>query len=138
MLIAVSALTFFVTCTNATKLAEKLVTDWLTSHMFNGDQDAAQKAAEIGHWLADQTHFMTHGRPISRDVAEQRHLKIFRLEEDQSLQDAVLSVYHATAHTFARTGAVKIIENNLGKAYLEVVQQVFVGMPQQQPQQPPS
>jgi hypothetical protein len=38
-----------VTCTNATKLAEMLVTDWLTSHMFNGEQDAAQKAADIAH-----------------------------------------------------------------------------------------
>jgi hypothetical protein len=130
-----------VTCTNATKLSQILVTDWLTSHMFNGDQDAAQKAADIGRWLADHAHFMTHGRPISRDVAEQKHLKIVRLETDQSLQDAVLSVYHATAHTFVQTGAVKIIENNLGKAYLDVVQQqmMLVGMPpQQSPQQPPT
>jgi len=123
-----------VTCTNATKLAELLVADWLTSHMFKGDQDAAQKAADIGHWLADHSNFMTHGRPISRDVAEQKRLKIVRLEEDQSLQDVLLSIYHATAHTFARTGAVKIIENNLGKAYMEAVQMMFVGMPPPQPQ----
>lgn len=128
-----------VTCTNATNLAKLLVTDWLTSHMFNGDQDGAQKAADIGHWLADHGHFMTHGRPISRDVAEQKGLKIVRLENDQSLQDAVLSVYHATALTFAQTGAVKIIENHLGKAYLDVVQMMVVGMPPQQtPQQPAS
>jgi hypothetical protein len=127
-----------VTCTNATKLAELLVTGWLTSHMFNGDQDAAQKAADIGHWLADHGHFMTHGRPISRDVAEQRHMKIVRLEDDQSLQDAVLSVYHATAHTFARTGAVKIIENHLGKSYMEAVQMMILGMPPQQQQPTPT
>jgi len=125
-----------VTCTNATKLAETLVTDWLTSYMFKGDQDAAQKAG-VGRWLADHAYFKTHGRPISRDAAEQKRLKIVRLETDQLLQDAVLSVYHATAHTFAQTGAVKIIENRLGKAYLEVVQQMMnVGMPPQQLPQP--
>ena len=115
-----------ITCTNATKLAKMLVTNWLTSNMFKGDPDAAQKATAIGDWLADHSHFMTHGRPISRDTAEQKGLKIVRLEDDQALQDAVLSVYHATAHTFTQTGAVKIIENHLGRAYLEVMQQMMV------------
>jgi hypothetical protein len=38
-----------VTSTNATKLAETLVTDSLTSHMFKGEADAAQKGADIAH-----------------------------------------------------------------------------------------
>ena len=125
-----------VTCSNATKLAETLVSDWLTSHMFKGDQDAAQKGAAIARWLADHAYFKTHGRPISRALAEQKLLRIVRLEEDQYLQDAVLSVYHATAHTFAQTGAVKIIENQLGKAYMEVMQMMVVGVPPQQQPQP--
>jgi hypothetical protein len=127
-----------VTCTNATDLAERLVTDWLTAYMFKNDSDATTKAASIAHWLADHGNFKTHGRPISRDAAEQKQLKIGRLEEDQALQDAVLSVYHATAHTFGATGAVKVIENNLGKAFLEVIQQLVFGMPHQMsPIQPP-
>jgi hypothetical protein len=104
--------------------------------MFNGEQNAVQKAAEIARWLADHAFFKTHGRPISRALAEQKLLRIVRLEEDQYLQDAVLSVYHATAHTFTHTGAVKIIENQLGKAYMEVMQMMIVGMPPQQQPQP--
>jgi hypothetical protein len=43
------------------------------------------------------------------------HLKITPLEDDQSLQDLVLSVFHATVVTFERTNCVKIFENHNGK-----------------------
>ena len=115
-----------ITCGNATELSKKLVREWLTSYMFRAEPDGAQRAEYIANWLADHRHFMTHGRPISRQTAEDRGLKIIKLEADGDLQDAVLSVYHATSHTFAMSGAVKIIENQLGKAYLDVVQQMMV------------
>lgn len=115
-----------ITCSNATDLAKKLVTEWLTAFMFRRETDAAPKAARIAEWLADHREFMTHGRPISRQTAEEKGLKVSRLEDNQALQDAVLSVYHATAHTFGSTGAVKIIENHLGKAFLEVMQSAVV------------
>jgi hypothetical protein len=118
-----------VTCANATELAKKLVAEWLNSYMFRGENESNEKSQAIANWLADHRHFMTHGRPISRQTAEERGLKITQLEADSELQDAVLSVHHATAHTFGMTGAVKIVENQLGKAFLQVVQQTFIGPP---------
>jgi hypothetical protein len=49
----------------------------------------------------------------------------------KALQDAVLSVHHATMHTF-NGAAVKIIENHLGVAYVKIAQtiQVPIGFPQ--------
>ena len=65
------------------------------------------------------------------------------LEDDQDLQDLVLSIHHAMTHTFSGTGAVKIIENHLGKAFLKMQQAVIIQqpMPPNQPQpapQPPN
>jgi hypothetical protein len=132
------------TCINASDLSKTLVAEWLTRYMFNGDQEGTQKANDIAEWLGSHSIFKTHGRPISRAVAEQHNLKILELESDQALQDAVLSVYHAVVHSLASTAAVKIIENHLGKAYLQMVQTMMVGMPAQsqpappqQPAQPP-
>ena len=51
------------------------------------------------------------------------------LEKDQTLQDLVLSVHHATMHTFAGTGAVKIVENHLGRAFVKVAQVIQVQVP---------
>jgi hypothetical protein len=117
-------------CQNASDLSKALVSEWLTNYMFRSDPNAATKADNIAAWLGSHNVFKTHGRPISRAVAEQHDLNIVELEADQALQDVVLSIYHATAHTFVSTGVVKIIENHLGKAYLDVVQvQMVPGQP---------
>jgi hypothetical protein len=55
------------------------------------------------------------------------------LEEDQTLQDAVLSVHHACILTLASTGALKITENHKGVASIAVAQQVVVQGPAQTP-----
>lgn len=44
------------------------------------------------------------------------------LEKDQTLQDLILSVHHATMLTFANTGAIKIVENHLGRAFVKATQ----------------
>ena len=56
-------------------------------------------------------------------------LKVERLEDDQVFQDAVLSVHHACMHTFAETGAHKIIENHEGVAYISSVKQLLIQAP---------
>ncbi len=127
-----------VTCQNSVALAEELVSEWLENYMFRGERDAEQKGKDIARWLSAHKTFKTHARPISRDQLIAKGLTGVRwLESDQVEQDLVLSVYHATAHTFASTGAVKIIENNLGKAYVRVTNVQFVPMPAQVPAQPP-
>lgn len=119
------------TCTNASDLSKTLVTEWLTKYMLKSDPNAATKATAIGVWLADHSHFKTHGRPIPRDEARRNGLVVVDLELNQNLQDAVLSAYHSTAHSFGGTAAVKIIENHLGNAFLSVVMQpMMIGLPQ--------
>ncbi len=47
-------------------------------------------------------------------------LVVSSLEEDQILQDLVLSVHHACIHALTETGACKIIENHRGAASILV------------------
>lgn len=53
---------------------------------------------------------------------------------DQAFQDMVSSVFHVTAHTFSGTLCVKIIENHVGKAFVELQQ--FIQVPMIAPQGP--
>lgn len=108
-------------CQNAQDLSKQLVTEWLKAWMFGGDDNAHEKATWVADWLADHKEFKDHGRPISRDEAGARGLIIEKLEDNQQLQDAVLSVFHATSHTFAATSCAKIIENDKGKAFLKII-----------------
>lgn len=43
---------------------------------------------------------------------------VIELEENQDLQDAVLSVHHALRHTFGSSTVLKLIENHMGKRYV--------------------
>jgi len=93
-----------VTCQNAARLSEDLVSEWLQSHMFKGQPDCEAKGKAIARGLSDHNLFKTHARPISRDELLAKGLSgVNALEQDQVEQDLFLSVHHATAHTFTST-----------------------------------
>ncbi len=110
-----------VQCRDLINLAERLVTTWLTKWMLKDSPDGPTEAARIAGFLANRKNFLTHGRQLRRDHEGIQALKILKLEEDQVFQDLVLSVFHATTHTFDGTNAVKIIENHKGKAFIKMV-----------------
>jgi hypothetical protein len=109
-----------VTCQNQVALSEQLVSEWLESYMFSGQPNAKAQASATASWLSAHNVFLTHARPIPRDVLTAKGLAIRDLESNQNEQDAFLSVYHAAAHTFSATPVVKIIENHLGKAFMKM------------------
>jgi hypothetical protein len=130
---------------NAIELSRKYASEWLTQFMFAAETDrdrAKKKADDIADRLSNHALFKSHSHHISCEEARRIGLIVEELEANQDLQDLVLSIYHATTHTFNGTPAVKIIENQNGKAYIrvqampaQIVQQQLP--PQQQPPQPP-
>ena len=119
-------------CHHSQEHAELFVAEQLGAHMLEGDHD---KAEAVAKWFADFSRFKSHGRPVTIGDAQQQGLKVTRMEDDQTLQDLVLSVHHAARHTFNDTGTTKLIENHHGRAYLEITQ-VVMQPPQPGPQQP--
>jgi len=115
-----------VECEEAIELSEALVLDWLTRYMFSKEPEGKNLAKKVAETLANHSLFKSHGRHIDREQAKEIGLKVEDLEKDNKLQDLVLSVFHATTHTFDGTGAVKIIENQLGKAFIKQVRQIVI------------
>lgn len=107
-------------CEQVTKLSAEKVESWLAQYMFHGTNPS--KAQEIAQWLANFAEHKTHGRPIGIELARSKGLNVTPLEADQQLQEAVLSVFHATMVTFQATGCLKVVENHLGKGHYIVVQ----------------
>lgn len=108
-----------VQCENALHLAQELVAEWLSCWMLKAEPDRKNKARTIAQQLADHTTFKSHGRPIHRDAAKALGLVIQDLELDQTFQDLVLTVFHVCSHVFSNTPSVKIVENNLGRAFVK-------------------
>jgi hypothetical protein len=127
-------------CEMGEELAKRLVAEWLEEYMFAGRHDATALAGEAAGYFADYHRHQSHSIGIRREQCRDLQLSVLDLEEDQNLQDAVLSVYHATIHTFAGP-AVKIVENHLGRAFAEMQQALQIQVPAPAlpvvPQQPP-
>lgn len=113
----------------ASTLSHTLVHQWLREYMFKDNPDADSKAHAAAKWLSSHENFNSHSRHLDRDTLVQNGLKIEFLEDDQEMQDIFLSIFHATTITMSSTGTVKIIENHLGKAYINGVQQVMIQQP---------
>jgi hypothetical protein len=64
---------------------------------------------------------------------QDKGLDIENLEDDQQQQDNILSIYHAVTHTFNATQAVKLIENHMGRIYVNQISQQPIPIPHQQP-----
>lgn len=106
-------------CRSALDMSRELVKAWLEAYMFKERADRSERAEAVSSWLANHKYFKSHRRHISRTEVEKRQLMVFRLEEDETLQDLSLSVFHAATHTFTRTPAVKIIESHTGRAFIK-------------------
>jgi hypothetical protein len=116
-------------CEKAIKWADEMVKEWLVSGMLAGDPDPAKRAASIIKDLGDHSLTMSHERHLSAQRCREMGLKVEMMEEDDDLQDAVLSVHHACVHTLTSTAAVKIIENHEGVAFIRTMQTMVVKAP---------
>lgn len=108
--------TFLGACKQAIDWSESIVSNWLTQNMCSSD---TSKVGPILKMFSDHKEQKSHSRHISKKQCIEVGLNINSLEDDQDLQDAVLTTHHAFMHTFSHTQAVKIIENQEGIAYIE-------------------
>jgi hypothetical protein len=118
-------------------LAKGLVAGWLEAYMFRRRADRAALATAAADWFADFKTFRSHGRPVHIDEVRRLGLRVTSLESDPALQDAVLSVHHATQLTLGGTAAAKIIENHHGRAFIKLAGVIGVSMPMTAPSPAP-
>lgn len=123
-------------CQNADSLAKRLVKEWLRTYMFKDDKYAARKALKVAKFFGDHHIHQSHSLGIDRAEASEKGVKISALEADKDLEEAVLCVHYATFHTFSGP-AIKIVESQLGRAFVKVAQQMQIPMQVGMPGMPP-
>ena len=108
-------------CLDAIKLSEDLAHKWLKTGMFKEleSKEAAKKAKEITEKLNEHIESKNHGRHFNAEYCKKMGLNIMPLEEDDNLQEKVLSIHHTCILTFSITPAVKIIENS-NNSYIKI------------------
>lgn len=109
-------------CERAIAWSKAITEDYLVKNMFkdmqNNQEQASAVIEEIMTLLTDQETTKSHSRHIPAQVCTEYGLKIFKIEDEQELQDIILSIHHATISTLMNTDAIKIIENHQGQAHI--------------------
>lgn len=115
-------------CRNAMEWSREMGGRFLRSNMFAEYDDQDARVDKVLNHLTDSETTRHHGRHISYDEAQEIFgTKVVRLEDDQKLQDLVLTVHHSAMITLQSTGCYKIIENDRGRAYMQVVSVQVIG-----------
>lgn len=115
-----------VRCQDQIDFGKELVENWLGSYMFKDEK--TDKPAAIADFLSKHSNFKTHGKHINAIEAKELGLKIEMLEDNQDLQDKILSAFHATMHAFGSTNTAKVVANQNGNCFLK---QFNAGLPLQ-------
>lgn len=100
---------------------QSLVRDWLERYMYSGRAEAAAIAREVATHFGGNRHG-SHGRRIDRDEARRQNLEVIDLEDDQNLQEEVLTLYHLSTITFEMTPVVKSVVSSNGRFWLKNMQ----------------
>ncbi|EGC68130.1 hypothetical protein HMPREF9087_3247 [Enterococcus casseliflavus ATCC 12755] len=100
---------FMKSAIDAIELSNVLVKEWLQSNMFLGED--TEKVESIVRFLNEHTNSKTHDRHFDIDTCKNIGLKIVQMEDDNDLQDRILSVHHATIILLQNGDVDKIIES---------------------------
>ena len=76
---------------------------------------------EIVAKFNDHNVSKTHSRHFSADFCKKAGLKINMMENDQKLQEKILSMHHAYIISLNLTNAVKIIESQNNKSQISLM-----------------
>ncbi len=106
---------------NALDYGERMVASWLAARMFRGQADSVAVGNKIAKYFNDATSHKSHGRRIARDEAADQGLITEALEENQALQDCVLTAYHLATIMFEQTPTTKLLWSNHGQVWLKNV-----------------
>ena len=106
-------------CYKAIELSGDIAKKWLQEgEMFSESKDKDKTIEKVMNHLNNNEFTKLHSRHIDIKEAKSIGLNVKALEQDDKLQDLVLSIHHCFMLTFQNTNAVKIIENQNGTLFV--------------------
>lgn len=102
---------------NAIDYSKDIVAEWVSTYMFKGEADAEERGQAIATYFNDTNAHKSHGRRIGFEEAAAQGVKVARLEDNQELQEAVLTAYHVMTIAFEQTTLTKMIWSNRGAGW---------------------
>jgi ClpP class serine protease len=108
---------FMLDCERSVAGSREMVGAWLSANMLSTQADPNARAQEIVASLMDYKGTTEHAHHFLIDKCGEIGLQVVPIEQNQQLQEDILSVHHSFVATFARTNAIKIIQNASGATW---------------------
>jgi len=105
--------TFLTECEYSIKWSIELAEQWLKAVNADIDMD------KIKNVFINHSNSYSHSRHISKQGCKEAGLKILDMEDNQDLQDAILSLHHCYMILIDKFPLSKVVENNLGNCYAQ-------------------
>ena len=111
---------FLEECEKAIELATTIVPKWLKENMLSNlnEQQQDDITGKIIANLNNPRETKEHSRHVHYDKASELGLIVCQLENDQTLQEKVLTLHHSFMATMMMTNTAKLIESHLGKKFI--------------------
>ena len=106
--------TFITACKKSIEWSEKLMVDYLQS-VYGTSFDVKP----VKNIFLNNKNSYSHNRHIPKDACKNVGLHIVDLENDQNLQEAVLSLHHTYMILFDKFSISKVVENQIGGCYVQ-------------------
>lgn len=111
--------TFKGECENIVRMSYDLVEGWLKDCMFAEDRSKTRKVKKIMDEIASHDASKVHDRHYDFLRCKELGLNVKELEEQQELQDKVLSLYHSyLLSIYKLPNVIKFIENHNGQTFV--------------------
>lgn len=116
----------FVEAEKALSYSKELVTKWLNKRMFKditSDEKRNKKSNDIAAYFNAEDgkygRIHMHGQRIGIEKLTELGVRLESFEDNQELQDCILTIYHLMTLIFEMTGSIKFITNNKGKMWVK-------------------
>lgn len=107
---------FLTQCEYAVQWSRTFVRDALKKNMLQRARNKDELARNIVRALSSAAVNKAHNKHLHFARLKSLGVKVESLEDDQDLQEAVLTVHHSYIHTMTNTPCLKIVENQDGRA----------------------
>ena len=97
---------------------QSLVQNWLQKYMFAGLPDSVNLAQQAAEYFGGSTNW-SHGKRINRDEARRLNLQVDNLEENQEIQEEILTLYHLSTIAFEQSPATKSVMSSNGRMWIK-------------------
>lgn len=104
---------------NSLEYSESMVARWVSQWMLSDHPDPETAGRAVARHFNDASTHKSHGRRIDRDEARRQQVKVDDLEDDQELQEAVLTVYHVMTVIFEQSIVTKILASDVDRTWLK-------------------